>query len=95
MWAWALTAPAILSFHGINTFLLSLVFQRTIFFSAPPPRTQALNLSASTFTVCVFEFGLERKPQQKSPEDLLNLSHLFVGGRWSGVFANGIMSPRE
>lgn len=37
MWAWALTAPAILSFHGINTFLLSLVFQRTIFFSATPP----------------------------------------------------------
>ncbi|VTJ74357.1 Hypothetical predicted protein [Marmota monax] len=47
------------------------------------------------FAVCFFGFGLGKKLQQKSPEDVLSYPQLFAAGMLSGVFTTGIMTPGE
>ncbi|XP_012883516.1 PREDICTED: mitochondrial carnitine/acylcarnitine carrier protein [Dipodomys ordii] len=47
------------------------------------------------FAVCFFGFGLGKRLQQKSPEDVLNYPQLFAAGMLSGVFTTGIMTPGE
>ncbi|EHB01072.1 Mitochondrial carnitine/acylcarnitine carrier protein [Heterocephalus glaber] len=47
------------------------------------------------FAVCFFGFGLGKKLQQKSPEDVLSYPQIFAAGMLSGVFTTGIMTPGE
>ncbi|XP_074529305.1 protein kinase, cAMP-dependent, regulatory, type II, alpha, B [Halichoeres trimaculatus] len=47
------------------------------------------------FAVCFFGFGLGKKLQQKSPDDILTYPQLFAAGMLSGVFTTAIMAPGE
>ncbi|XP_019736296.1 mitochondrial carnitine/acylcarnitine carrier protein [Hippocampus comes] len=47
------------------------------------------------FAVCFFGFGLGKKLQQKSPDDILTYPQLFAAGMLSGVFTTAIMTPGE
>uniref|UniRef100_H3DB03 cAMP-dependent protein kinase type II-alpha regulatory subunit n=1 Tax=Tetraodon nigroviridis TaxID=99883 RepID=H3DB03_TETNG len=47
------------------------------------------------FAVCFFGFGLGKKLQQKSPDDVLTYPQLFAAGMLSGVFTTAIMTPGE
>lgn len=47
------------------------------------------------YAVCFFGFGLGKKLQQKSPDDVLSYPQLFAAGMLSGVFTTGIMTPGE
>ncbi|XP_005410230.1 PREDICTED: mitochondrial carnitine/acylcarnitine carrier protein isoform X2 [Chinchilla lanigera] len=47
------------------------------------------------FAVCFFGFGLGKKLQQRSPEDVLGYPQIFAAGMLSGVFTTGIMTPGE
>uniref|UniRef100_H3BBV9 Solute carrier family 25 member 20 n=1 Tax=Latimeria chalumnae TaxID=7897 RepID=H3BBV9_LATCH len=50
---------------------------------------------APMFAVCFFGFGLGKKLQQKSPDDVLTYPQLFAAGMLSGVFTTAIMAPGE
>ncbi|CAB1354095.1 unnamed protein product [Coregonus sp. 'balchen'] len=47
------------------------------------------------FAVCFFGFGLGKKLQQKTPDDVLTYPQLFAAGMLSGVFTTAIMAPGE
>ncbi|ETE65615.1 Mitochondrial carnitine/acylcarnitine carrier protein, partial [Ophiophagus hannah] len=47
------------------------------------------------FAVCFFGFGLGKKLQQKTPDDILTYPQLFAAGMLSGVFTTAIMAPGE
>ncbi|KAI5607156.1 mitochondrial carnitine/acylcarnitine carrier protein, partial [Silurus asotus] len=47
------------------------------------------------FAVCFFGFGLGKKLQQKSPDEILTYPQLFTAGMLSGVFTTAIMTPGE
>uniref|UniRef100_A0A3P8XR53 Solute carrier family 25 member 20 n=1 Tax=Esox lucius TaxID=8010 RepID=A0A3P8XR53_ESOLU len=47
------------------------------------------------FAVCFFGFGLGKKLQQKTPDDVLTYRQLFAAGMLSGVFTTAIMAPGE
>ncbi|XP_041129386.1 mitochondrial carnitine/acylcarnitine carrier protein-like isoform X3 [Polyodon spathula] len=47
------------------------------------------------FAVCFFGFGLGKKLQQRSPDDVLSYPQLFAAGMLSGVFTTVIMAPGE
>uniref|UniRef100_A0A2H6MZH8 Mitochondrial carnitine/acylcarnitine carrier protein n=1 Tax=Micrurus carvalhoi TaxID=3147026 RepID=A0A2H6MZH8_9SAUR len=47
------------------------------------------------FAVCFFGFGLGKKLQQKTPDDILTNPQLFAAGMLSGVFTTAIMAPGE
>ncbi|KAF7693511.1 hypothetical protein HF521_008827 [Silurus meridionalis] len=47
------------------------------------------------FAVCFFGFGLGKKLQQKSPDEVLTYPQLFTAGMLSGVFTTAIMTPGE
>ncbi|XP_070815724.1 cAMP-dependent protein kinase type II-alpha regulatory subunit-like isoform X2 [Chaetodon trifascialis] len=47
------------------------------------------------FAVCFFGFGLGKKLQQRSPDDVLTYPQLFAAGMLSGVFTTAIMAPGE
>ncbi|XP_026162303.1 cAMP-dependent protein kinase type II-alpha regulatory subunit isoform X2 [Mastacembelus armatus] len=47
------------------------------------------------FAVCFFGFGLGKKLQQRTPDDILTYPQLFAAGMLSGVFTTAIMAPGE
>ncbi|XP_016113388.1 mitochondrial carnitine/acylcarnitine carrier protein isoform X2 [Sinocyclocheilus grahami] len=47
------------------------------------------------FAICFFGFGLGKKLQQKTPNDVLTYPQLFAAGMLSGVFTTAIMAPGE
>ncbi|XP_038596124.1 mitochondrial carnitine/acylcarnitine carrier protein [Tachyglossus aculeatus] len=47
------------------------------------------------FAVCFFGFGLGKRLQQKTPDDILSYPQLFAAGMLSGVFTTAIMAPGE
>ncbi|XP_032405251.1 mitochondrial carnitine/acylcarnitine carrier protein isoform X3 [Xiphophorus hellerii] len=47
------------------------------------------------FAVCFFGFGLGKKLQQRTPDDILTYPQLFAAGMLSGVFTTAIMTPGE
>ncbi|XP_038135844.1 cAMP-dependent protein kinase type II-alpha regulatory subunit-like isoform X2 [Cyprinodon tularosa] len=47
------------------------------------------------FAVCFFGFGLGKKLQQKTPDDILTYPQLFAAGMLSGIFTTAIMAPGE
>ncbi|KAL8212800.1 UNVERIFIED_CONTAM: hypothetical protein K2H54_058793 [Gekko kuhli] len=47
------------------------------------------------FAVCFFGFGLGKKLQQRTPDDVLTYPQLFAAGMLSGVFTTAIMAPGE
>ncbi|KAM8914680.1 mitochondrial carnitine/acylcarnitine carrier protein isoform 1-T1 [Spinachia spinachia] len=47
------------------------------------------------FAVCFFGFGMGKKLQQKTPDDILTYPQLFAAGMLSGVFTTAIMAPGE
>ncbi|ROL54770.1 Mitochondrial carnitine/acylcarnitine carrier protein [Anabarilius grahami] len=47
------------------------------------------------FAVCFFGFGIGKKLQQKTPDDVLTYPQLFAAGMLSGVFTTAIMAPGE
>ncbi|XP_073324111.1 mitochondrial carnitine/acylcarnitine carrier protein isoform X2 [Pagrus major] len=47
------------------------------------------------FAVCFFGFGLGKKLQQKTPDDILTYPQLFAAGMLSGIFTTAIMTPGE
>ncbi|XP_075966763.1 cAMP-dependent protein kinase type II-alpha regulatory subunit-like isoform X2 [Anarhichas minor] len=47
------------------------------------------------FAVCFFGFGMGKKIQQKTPNDILTYPQLFAAGMLSGVFTTAIMAPGE
>ncbi|KAF7250058.1 Mitochondrial carnitine/acylcarnitine carrier protein [Varanus komodoensis] len=47
------------------------------------------------FAVCFFGFGLGKKLQQRTPDDVLTYPQLFAAGMLSGVFTTVIMAPGE
>ncbi|XP_046406831.1 mitochondrial carnitine/acylcarnitine carrier protein-like [Ischnura elegans] len=50
---------------------------------------------APIFAISFFGFGVGKKIQQKSPDEQLTLSQLFVAGAFSGIFTTAIMAPGE
>ncbi|NXF56351.1 MCAT protein, partial [Oceanites oceanicus] len=47
------------------------------------------------FAVCFFGFGLGKRLQQRTPDDILTYPQLFAAGMLSGVFTTVIMAPGE
>ncbi|XP_043979081.1 cAMP-dependent protein kinase type II-alpha regulatory subunit-like isoform X3 [Gambusia affinis] len=47
------------------------------------------------FAVCFFGFGLGKKLQQRTPDDVLTYPQLFAAGMLSGIFTTAIMTPGE
>ncbi|XP_061583112.1 cAMP-dependent protein kinase type II-alpha regulatory subunit-like [Cololabis saira] len=47
------------------------------------------------FAVCFFGFGMGKKLQQRTPDDILTYPQLFAAGMLSGVFTTAIMAPGE
>ncbi|XP_009074809.1 PREDICTED: mitochondrial carnitine/acylcarnitine carrier protein [Acanthisitta chloris] len=47
------------------------------------------------FAVCFFGFGLGKRLQQRTPDDVLTYPQLFAAGMLSGVFTTVIMAPGE
>ncbi|XP_072238263.1 mitochondrial carnitine/acylcarnitine carrier protein isoform X2 [Leuresthes tenuis] len=47
------------------------------------------------FAVCFFGFGLGKKLQQKTPNDILTYPQLYAAGMLSGIFTTAIMAPGE
>ncbi|XP_053158926.1 mitochondrial carnitine/acylcarnitine carrier protein [Hemicordylus capensis] len=47
------------------------------------------------FAICFFGFGLGKKLQQRTPDDVLTYPQLFAAGMLSGVFTTAIMAPGE
>ncbi|XP_069393403.1 protein kinase, cAMP-dependent, regulatory, type II, alpha, B [Paralichthys olivaceus] len=50
---------------------------------------------APMFAVCFFGFGLGKKLQQRTPDEILTYPQLFAAGMLSGVFTTAIMAPGE
>lgn len=47
------------------------------------------------YAVCFLGFGIGKKLQQKTPDQVLTLGQLFNAGMLSGVFTTAIMAPGE
>ncbi|XP_015788897.1 mitochondrial carnitine/acylcarnitine carrier protein-like [Tetranychus urticae] len=54
-----------------------------------------LVISAPTFSLCFFGFGVGKKLQQSHPEEQLTLPQLFNAGMLSAVFTTAIIAPGE
>jgi solute carrier family 25 carnitine/acylcarnitine transporter 20/29 len=50
---------------------------------------------APIFAMSFFGFGLGKRLQQKSPDDVLSMAQLFYAGAFSGIFTTTIMAPGE
>lgn len=50
---------------------------------------------APIFALSFFGFGVGKRLQQKSPDDVLSLPKLFAAGAFSGIFTTSIMAPGE
>lgn len=50
---------------------------------------------APIFAMSFFGFGLGKRLQQKTPEEVLSNTQLFAAGAFSGIFTTSVMAPGE